>query len=80
MAIDVSRQTEERFNAKLKSGAYRSPDELLSALLAIEDVRDEIRDAIARGAAEADRGELLPGHLVFAEILKRIHASQTAGG
>jgi len=71
MAIDVSKDLEERFLAKLKGGRcgrYGSPDELLERALSTLDLDERFRGAVAEGAAEADRGELIAGDDALAEI------------
>lgn len=68
MAIDVTRELEARFKAKLEGGSYRSAEELLDEALRIIEERDALRLAIVYGAAEADRGELIPGEQVFEEL------------
>jgi len=68
MAIEVPRELDARFNAKLAAGTYRSAEELLDEALRLIEERDALRLAIAQGAAEADRGELIPGEQVFEEL------------
>ena len=68
MAIDVSRPVEERFQARLRDGAYRSADELLDDALRLLEQREAFRQAVAHGLAQADRGELREGEEVFAEL------------
>ena len=45
MAIDVSREFEAELEGRLKSGRYRSVEELLREALHLVDERDEIREA-----------------------------------
>ena len=68
MAIDVTRELEARFKAKLEGSSYRSAEELLDKALRMIEERDALRLAIVHGAAEADRGELIPGEQVFEEL------------
>lgn len=68
MAIDVSKHLEERFRKELQQGDYASADELLEKLLSSLEVAKAFRLAVDEGAAEADRGELIPGDTVIAEI------------
>lgn len=67
MAIDVSREFEAELESRLKTGRYRSVEELLREALHLVDERDEIREAVAQGAAEADRGEFVDGEDVITE-------------
>jgi predicted transcriptional regulator len=68
MAIDVSKHLEERFRKELQRGDYSSADELFEKLLSSLEVDKAFRLAVDEGAAEADRGELIPGDEVIAEI------------
>ena len=68
MAIDVSRPIEDRFQARLRDGAYGSADELLDDALCLLEQREAFRRAVAHGLAQADRGELRDGEEVFAEL------------
>ena len=70
MAIDVSRPVEERFQARLRDGTYRSADELLDDALRLLEQREAFRQAVAHGLAQADRGEFRDGEEVFAELDK----------
>jgi Arc/MetJ-type ribon-helix-helix transcriptional regulator len=69
MALNVSREFEAELRTRLKSGPYRSAEEFLRAKIRLADeYAEQIRAAIAEGAAQADRGELIPGDQVFAEL------------
>jgi Arc/MetJ-type ribon-helix-helix transcriptional regulator len=69
MAINVSREFEVELQTRLKSGPYRSAEEFLRAKIRLTDeYAEQIRAAIAEGAAQADRGDLIPGDQVFAEL------------
>ena len=72
MAIDVSRELEAEVESRLKTGRYRSAEELLRDALHLIDERDQIREAVAQGVAEADRGELVDGEAVIEEARKLI--------
>ncbi len=67
MAIEVSREFEAELESRVKSGRYRSAEELLREALHLVDERDEIRAAVAQGVAEADRGEFVDGEHVIDE-------------
>lgn len=73
MAINVSKELEDQIARGVWEGSYDSPEEFLRESLKWADAyRRMIRDAVAEGAAEADRGELIAGDDVFAEIDKTI--------
>jgi antitoxin ParD1/3/4 len=67
MAIEVSREFEAELEGRLKNGRYRSAEELLREALHLVDERDEMREAVAQGAAEADRGEFVDGEGIIKE-------------
>ncbi|MBI3782845.1 MAG: hypothetical protein HY270_05520 [Deltaproteobacteria bacterium] len=69
MAIDVSREFEAELHNRLSAGPYKSAEEFLRAKIRLADeYAGQIRAAIAEGGAQADRGELIPGDQVFAEL------------
>ena len=69
MAIDISKDLEQEIQRGVSEGPYASPEEFLRESLKWADAyRRMLRKAITDGAAEADRGELIPGDEVFAEI------------
>jgi predicted transcriptional regulator len=78
MPIDVSREFEAELESRLKTGRYRSIEELLREALHLVDERDEIR----QGVAEADRGEFVDGEDVITEArtLIRHKAGARHGG
>jgi antitoxin ParD1/3/4 len=80
MAINVSRELEAEVEDRVRRGQYRSAEDLLRDALRLVDERARLRAAIEEGATEADRGELLDGKVVIAEIRQRIRERQTAGG
>ena len=67
MPIDVSREFEAELENRLKTGRYRSVEELLREALHLVDERDEIRETVAQGVTEADRGEFVDGEHVITE-------------
>jgi antitoxin ParD1/3/4 len=79
MAIDVSREFEAELESRLSSGRYRSVEELLREALHLVDERDEIREAVAQGVTEADRGEFVDGEAVVSEARKLIRQKTEAG-
>jgi antitoxin ParD1/3/4 len=69
MAIDVSGEFEAEIQSRIKSGPYNSAEEFLRAKIRLADeYAEQIRAAIAEGAEQADRGDLIPGEEVFAEL------------
>ena len=80
MGIDVSREFEAELESRLKRGRYRSAEELLREALRLVDERDEIREAVAQGVAEADRGEFVDGEPVIDDARKLIRQKAEARG
>lgn len=82
MSIEVNKELESRFRRKLRSGRYGSADELLDRALSSLDLEDEFRRAATAGIAQAERGELIAGDEVFAELdalLNQWEAAEKAG-
>ena len=71
MAIHLNRELEAEIDAKVRSGAYRSADDVVREGLGLINAREELRQAIAAGAAQLDRGEGIPGEEVFEELRTR---------
>lgn len=71
MAIHLNEELEAEIDAKVRSGAYRSADDVVREGLGLIDAREELRQAIAAGAAQLDRGEGIPGEQVFEELRAR---------
>ena len=57
MALNLTAQTEKEVEAKVRSGGYRSADDVIQEGLALLDAREAFRQAVAEGEAELDRGE-----------------------
>ena len=73
MAINVSKDLEEQIARGVLEGSYDSPEQFLRERLKWADAYSRmIRDAVAEGAAEAERGELIAGDDVLAEIDRTI--------
>jgi antitoxin ParD1/3/4 len=72
MAIEVSRHIEERVLARLRSGNYSSADDLPDDALRLLEQREAFRQAVAHGLEQVNRGELLDGEQVFAELEAQI--------
>ena len=71
MAIQLNRELEAEIDAKVRSGAYRSADDVIREGLGLINAREELRQTIAAGAAQLDRGEGIPGEQVFEELRTR---------
>jgi antitoxin ParD1/3/4 len=71
MAIHLAKELEAEIDAKVRSGAYQSADDVVREGLGLIDAREELRQAIAAGAAELDRGEGIPGEQAFEELHAR---------
>jgi putative addiction module CopG family antidote len=77
MTIALSPETQRLLDERLKAGGYASPDDAVRAgLLLLRQERDnaaalaEVKAKLQRGAAQADRGELVDPD----EVLKKIEA------
>ena len=76
MNISLSPKTQKLLKGRMKTGAYRSPEQALQAGLAYlqqqEHASDfepgELQKLLAVADAEIERGELLDGQEVFREI------------
>ena len=71
MAIHIKRELEAEIDAKVRSGADRSADDVIREGLGLINAREELRQAIAAGAAQLDCGEGIPGEQVFEELRTR---------
>ena len=90
MAIDLKPEQQRVMDLAVESGAYQSPDEVIDQAFAIireqlglEDWMLEQREAvaahIAKGFAQAERGELIDGDTVL-EVLRQRHAERLKSG
>ncbi len=86
MAIDLKPEQQRVIDLAVESGAYQSPAEVIDQAFAIireqlglEDWMLEQREAvaahIAKGFAQAERGELIDGDTVL-EVLRQRHAER----
>ena len=74
MHVILPPELEKLVTAKVQSGRYTSTGEVIHEALRLLEERDrlrdmrlqELRDKIAEGLAQLDRGEGLPGEQVFA--------------
>lgn len=89
--IEVTAETEALIRARIDSGEFASPDQVLQAALRVmaqvsSDYgasRDRVREQIARGLAQADAGQLVDGpaamQRIKAELEQRVAEEDQAG-
>ncbi len=85
MNIALSSDLEELIEAKVTSGLYGSPNEVIGDALRLLDERDrlaktrwkELRHEIARGIEQLDRGDKAP--LDMGEIKRKARALRASG-
>ncbi len=86
MAIDLKPEQQRVIDLAVGSGAYQSPDEVIDQAfeiireqLGLEDwmleQRETVAAHIAKGFAQAERGELIDGDTVL-EVLRQRHAER----
>ncbi len=76
MNIHLTAELEALVQRKVKSGLYNNQSEVVREALRLMEAQDRIRDthltylrdALADGLAQADRGELLDGPSVIAQL------------
>ena len=79
MDVRLSPEQERFVNAKVASGEYPSPGEMVREALHLLEERDRSRQAhreslraeVQRGIDQADRGELIDGEEAFARLRRR---------
>lgn len=79
MNVSLTPELERLVTEKVESGMYTTASEVVREGLRLLQERDELRRArleelrreIARGVAQADRGELIDGEQVFRELRER---------
>jgi Arc/MetJ-type ribon-helix-helix transcriptional regulator len=75
MTISLSPETQELLEAKLKTGKYHSPDELVKAALKALDyteIDDETLDDIDRAEDQIDRGETVDWKEIREQVRARL--------
>jgi antitoxin ParD1/3/4 len=80
MNVNLTRELEELVQRKVRSGLYNNQSEVVREALRLLAEQDRLREAhhlklrgaLAKGLAEADRGELLDGPGVVAEVRKSL--------
>lgn len=76
----MSPQTQRLLDERLKAGTYASPDDALREGLLLLEHREreheaafrELKAKLERGAAQAERGELVDGEAYFDRLLDRL--------
>jgi len=75
MSITLTPELEKLVEDKVKSGAYRSSDEVLAEALHMLDERqrkiEALRADLQIGLDQAERGEVVEGDFVFTELRKK---------
>jgi len=59
MAIQLTKETEDRLREKLTSGPYTSEDEVVRAGLDLLEHSEALRKAVAEGDAQLARGQVV---------------------
>ena len=86
MAIRLNSETQKRIEHRLRDGVYQSPDDVVQAALTLLERRDRkkgedlvrVREKIAAGIEQLDRGEGLDGEKVFEELVFELDRHGTA--
>lgn len=79
MNVSLTPKLRKLVNEKVKSGLYQSASEVMREALRLLEERDEVRRLrleelkrkIAKGIAQADRGEFVDGEEVFRELREK---------
>lgn len=75
MSITLTLELEKLVEDKVKSGAYRSPNEVLKEALYMLNERqrkiEALRADLQVGLDQAERGEVVEGNVVFTELRKK---------
>lgn len=81
MIISLKPEQEALIQDKLDRKQYETADEIITEALRLLEERDrdrwlaDVREKVAEGKAELERGEGLNGEEVFAELLKKIDSN-----
>ena len=59
MAIHLAKKIEDEINATVRSGGYRSPNEVVREGLALIEAREAFRKAVREGEAQLARGDVV---------------------
>lgn len=82
MNVNLTPELERLVQEKVKSGLYNNQSEVVREALRLMAEQDRVREAqlaglrqaLAQGVAEADRGELLDGPTVIKEMRDKLHS------
>lgn len=70
--MEIPVRIAEEINKKIRSGLYQSPEDVLQraleALTLYDQVESDIQTNINIGRRQLDRGEGIPGEVIFSEI------------
>ncbi len=66
--MEIPGRIQETVERMLQSGRYATAEEVLSEAVRVLQLRDELRDAIAHGTDQLDRGERIEAEKVFEEL------------
>ncbi len=73
LSISLPEALEEHVQKRVAEGAFSNASEFVRALIRLDKEQQDkltaLRDAVAVGAGQLDRGEGLDGERVFAELL-----------
>lgn len=78
--VSITPELDEFLQARVKSGRYQTTSEVVREALRLlerhereqDHARNQIKAKLTRGAEEAERGDLLDGEQVFAELREMI--------
>lgn len=84
MSINLQPKTERRIQDKMTLGRYRSPDDVVHEGLRLLEERDRevqqamsgVREKIAAGLAELDRGDTVDGEAAFEQLLAELDGDE----
>ena len=87
MSIALRPETERQIEDHMRAGGYLSPDDVVRAALELleqenreqEADLDELRQMIAIGVAQLDRGEGVDGERAFDELLDELGPDEPTG-
>jgi antitoxin ParD1/3/4 len=87
MPIALRPETERRIEDRMKDGSYSSPDDVVQAALQLLEQRErrrqadleDVRQKIAVGIEQLDRGDGLDGEQAFAELLAELGEPEEGG-
>jgi antitoxin ParD1/3/4 len=87
MNVNLTPELEKMIHGKVKSGHYNNQSEVVREALRLMAERDRLREmhiaklknALAEGIAEADRGELIPLDQVVAELQAALRKRRRPG-